>query len=296
MSILDPAGPIGAAQKTILINSLLIMLMIVVPTILATLVFAWWFRAGNTRARYRPDWSYSGRVELVTWSIPVLVILFLGGIAWIGSHDLEPSRPLESAEKPIEIQVVSLDWKWLFVYPAEGVASLNELVVPVGRPLAFRLTSASVMNAFFVPQLGSMIYTMNGMTSRLHLQADREGVFEGLSAHFSGDGFPGMRFQVRAVPGDAFARWTGEVARSADALDRAAYEELARQSQNVPPKTYRAVEMGLFDAIVHQRIAPSAGPRGGPSPGTAALPVGEICTPASPAGSRAASLRAATGG
>src|SRR4051812_2326242 len=159
------------------------MLAIVIPTILATLAFAWWFRESNSRARYLPDWAYSGRIELVVWAIPTLVILFLGGVTWIGSYDLDPARPLSSHVKPLEVQVVSLDWKWLFIYPEQGVAAVNELVVPAGRPVHFSLTSASVMNAFFVPQLGSMIYAMNGMTTQLHLQADRPGDFYGRSSH-----------------------------------------------------------------------------------------------------------------
>ncbi|TKB40438.1 MAG: ubiquinol oxidase subunit II, partial [Mesorhizobium sp.] len=182
--VLDPQGPVGAAQRTILLNSVAIMLAIVVPTIVATLGFAWWFRETNTRARYLPEWAYSGRIELVVWSIPILVILFLSGIIWIGSHDLDPMKPLDSQQKPLEVQVVSLDWKWLFIYPEQNVASINQLVVPAGRPVHFSLTSASVMNAFFVPQLGGMIYTMNGMTTQLHLQADQPGEFYGRSAHF----------------------------------------------------------------------------------------------------------------
>ena len=293
--VLDPAGPIGAAQKTILLNSLFIMLAIVVPTIVATLGFAWWFRASNRRAEYRGDWAYSGQLELVTWSIPILVIVFLGGIAWIGSHDLDPAKPLDSAEKPLEIQVVSLDWKWLFVLPDEGIASVNEIVVPTGRPLAFRLTSASVMNAFFVPQLGSLIYTMNGMTTRLNLQADRDGTFEGLSSHFSGDGFVGMRFHVKAVPAEAFSGWIAGAKAAGEALDRVAYEALARQSHNVEPRTYRSVEPGLFDAIVRHEIAPSAGPE--PLHQAGALPrSADICTPASPSGTRAAAMPSRRGG
>ena len=191
----------------ILIDSLAIMLAIVVPTIVATLAFAWWFRASNTRARYLPDWDYSGRIELIVWSIPLLVIMLLGGVAWIGSHDLDPAKPLASNTPPLEVQVVSLDWKWLFIYPDQGVASVNQLVVPVGVPLHFSLTSASVMNAFFIPQLGSMIYTMNGMTTQLNLQADAPGTFRGLSSHFSGDGFSDMHFEVLAVPAERFNAW-----------------------------------------------------------------------------------------
>src|SRR5271156_380592 len=169
---LSPAGPIGAADRTILLDALAIMLAIVVPTILAILAFAWWFRDSNPRARRQPTWSYSGRIELIVWSIPALVVFFLGGIAWIGSHLLDPARPLSSGAKPLEIQVVSLDWKWLFIYPEQGVASVNELVAPAGVPLHFELTSASVFNVFFVPRLGSEIYSMYGMVTQLNLQAD----------------------------------------------------------------------------------------------------------------------------
>jgi cytochrome o ubiquinol oxidase subunit 2 len=163
LDVLDPRGVIGIAEKTILIDSVAIMLAIVVPTIAATFAFAWWFRASNTRATYMPGFTYSGRIELIVWSIPLLTIILLGGVAWIGSHDLDPAKPLESSTPPLEVQVVSLDWKWLFIYPDQDVASVNQLVVPAGAPIHFALTSASVMNAFFVPQLGSMIYTMNGM-------------------------------------------------------------------------------------------------------------------------------------
>src|SRR6202161_1452373 len=182
--VLDPKGPIGIAEKTILIDSLAIILAIVLPTIAATFAFAWWFRASNTRATYLPDFTYSGRIELIVWSIPVLVIMLLGGVAWIGSHDLDPAKPLASDAPALEIQGVSLDWKWLFIYPNQHIASVNQLVIPAGVPIHFSLTSASVMNAFFIPQLGSMIYTMNGMTTQLNLRADSAGVFHGLSSHF----------------------------------------------------------------------------------------------------------------
>ena len=150
-AVLDPKGPIGLAERTILIDSMIIMLAIVVPTIIGTLLFAWWFRASNTRARYRPDFAYSGQIELVVWSIPLLVIVLLGGVAWIGAHDLDPAQPIASKTPPLEVQVVSLDWKWLFIYPAQHVAAVNQLVVPAGVPLHFSITSGSVMNAFFIP-------------------------------------------------------------------------------------------------------------------------------------------------
>jgi len=180
--IMRPEGQVSAAEKSILIDAVLIMMVVVVPTILATLVFAWWFRASNTRARYRPNWAYSGRIELITWSVPALIVLFLGGLTWIGAHELDPAVPLKSSRSPLTIDVVSLDWKWLFIYPDQSVASVNQLVIPAGTPVHFNLTSASVMNSFFVPQLGSMIYTMNGMSDQLWLEADRPGVYQGRSA------------------------------------------------------------------------------------------------------------------
>src|SRR4029077_1405876 len=192
--VLDPKGPIALAERQILFNALGIMLAIVIPVILAILGFAFWFRASNERARYRPDFTYSGRLELLVWSIPAMTVLLVGGVAWIGAHDLDPGRPISSTVKPVNVQVVSLDWKWLFIYPEQGIASVNKLVVPVGTPISFELTSSSVMNSFFVPQLGSQIYAMSGMATRLHLQADHLGTYAGLSAMFSGDGFPDMRF------------------------------------------------------------------------------------------------------
>ncbi|MGB8610014.1 MAG: cytochrome ubiquinol oxidase subunit II, partial [Pseudolabrys sp.] len=158
-----------------MIDSLAIMLAIVVPTILATLAVAWWFRSSNSRARHRPDFIYSGQIELVTWSIPLMTIMLLGGVAWRGSHELDPARPLPSDEAPLKVQAVSLDWKWLFIYPDHNIATVNRLVIPVGTPVHFTLTSASVMNAFFVPKLGSMIYTMNRMATQLYLNADQPG-------------------------------------------------------------------------------------------------------------------------
>jgi cytochrome o ubiquinol oxidase subunit II len=258
--IFDPQGPIGAAERQILTNSLAIMLAIVIPTILAALGFAWWFRAGNARARYLPDWTYSGRVELVVWSIPILVILFLGGVIWVGSQELDPFKPLDSKAKPVEVQVIALDWKWLFIYPEQGVASVNRLVMPAGVPVHFTLTSASVMNGFFVPRLGSMIMAMNGMATQVSLKADRPGTYYGQSSQFSGDGFSGMHFEVRSVPARDFAQWMAAAKGGGPALDSAAYAALAKQSADVKPYTYRVVDPRLFDAVVTQRIGPAPGP------------------------------------
>ena len=252
--VLDPVGPVAAGEKTILINSLAIMLAIVVPTILLTLGFAWWFRAGNTRATYRPDFTYSGQLELLVWSIPLLIVVFLAGIAWIGSHDLDPPKPLPG--KSMEVDVVSLDWKWLFVYPGQGVGSVNRLVIPVGTPVTFRVTSATVMNSFFVPRLGSQIYAMAGMENRVNLQADRPGTYRGISAHYSGEGFANMQFTVDAVPPAQFAAWVAGARAKGPVLDGPAYLKLGKVEGNVPPFTYRAVPANFFKAAVAHAVAP----------------------------------------
>jgi len=268
---LQPAGPISDAERKILLDSVVIMLAIVIPTIIATLGVAWWYRSSNARARRQPDFVYSGRVEIVVWSIPTLVIIFLGGIAWISSHDLDPAQPLPSKTAPLDVQVVSLDWKWLFIYPKLGIASVNELVVPAGVPLHLALTSASVWNVFWVPQLGSMIYCMSGMADNLYLEADHPGVYRGESAMISGDGFADMHFDTDAVPPDQFDAWVTSTRTAGPALDDAAYRELLQQSVPPHPYTYRSVRPGLFADIVMLRLPPGYGP-GGAAPN--ARPVG----------------------
>ena len=255
--VLDPHGPVAAAERTILLNATVIMLAVVVPVILLTLAFAWWFRAGNKWARRDPDWAYSGPVEVTVWSIPTLVVLFLGGIAWIGSHELDPARPVASTAQPMNVQVVSLDWKWLFIYPDLGVASVNRLVVPAGTPLKLQLTSASVMNSFFVPQLGSQIYTMAGMTTTLHLQADRAGSYAGLSAQFSGDGFSDMRFDTVAMPPAQFAQWLASARASSATLDAAGYAALAKPGVAASTPAFGHVAPDLFRTILSASTQPT---------------------------------------
>ena len=262
MNLLDPQGPIAAANKTILIDSIAIMLAIVVPTIVATLAVAYWFRQSNSRARYLPEFAYSGRIELVVWSIPTLTIILLGGVAWIGSHQLDPAVPVAGTGSPVRIQVVSLDWKWLFIYPDQRVATVNSITVPVGAPLQFELTSASVWNVFFVPQLGSMIYTMNGMVTRLNLRADNEGTYQGLSAHFSGDGFPAMMFDVHVISPLAFPDWVANTAKSGGVLNADSYKNLLlQQTIETGKPTYRLEDPRLFEEIATQHIPPQPGPK-----------------------------------
>jgi cytochrome o ubiquinol oxidase subunit II len=248
--VLDPKGPIADAERQILFNSLGIMLAIVIPTILATLGVAYWFRSSNTRARYLPDFAYSGRLEVLVWSIPAMTVLLVGGVAWVGSHDLDPRKPIASTAKPVKVQVVSLDWKWLFIYPDQGIASVNQLTIPVGTPISFELTSSGVMNSFFVPQLGSQIYTMAGMVTRVQLQADNPGTYRGLSAQFSGEGFADMRFTVEAVPTERFTQWVDATRGAGPVLDAQSYAQLAKPSEAVMPFTYGAVAPNLFDGTV----------------------------------------------
>jgi len=248
--VLDPQGPVAAAERQIMFNSLGIMLAIVIPTILATLGVAYWFRASNKHARYLPDFNYSGRLELLVWSIPIMTVILVGGVAWVGSHDLDPPKAIASEVKPIRVQVVSLDWKWLFIYPDQGIAAVNRLTVPVGTPISFELTSSGVMNSFFVPQLGGQIYTMAGMQTRLNLQADHTGVYRGISANYSGAGFSDMHFDVDVIPDEKFAQWLSASRSSGPMLDSQSYSELAKPSQAVAPITYRAVTPGLFNTIL----------------------------------------------
>jgi cytochrome o ubiquinol oxidase subunit 2 len=263
MNILDPQGPIGAADTAILIDSVAIMLAIVLPTIVAIFAFAFWFRASNTKARYLPNWEYSGRIELVVWSVPALTIILLGGVAWIGAHQLDPAKAVEGSAKPLTIQAVSLDWKWLFIYPDQRVATINTLTVPAGVPLRFELTSSSVMNVFFIPQFGSMIYTMNGMATQLNLRADRPGTFQGLSAHFSGDGFSDMHFDVHVVPSEQFSKWAQDASRAEKSLDELSYGEIAKPSMKSQPAVYRLADPHLFNSIVTQKLPPSPGAQAG---------------------------------
>ena len=258
--VLDPRGPVGAAERLILLNAIGIMLVVVVPVISLTLAFAWWYRASNRRAVARPDFTYSGKIELVVWSIPAMVVILLGVVGWIGAHQLDPRVPLAGGVAPLRVGVVSFDWKWLFIYPDGKVAMVNRLVVPAGVPVAFELTSATVMTAFFVPQLGSQIYTMPGMVTHLNLQADRPGDYPGLASHFSGDAFSDMHFLVHAVPPAEFAAWLARVGRDAPPLDAGVYAGLRHPGTVATPQSFRVTDAALFDRIVQDStMSPPAG-------------------------------------
>lgn len=244
--ILHPKGPVGAQEKQLLLEALIPMLMVITPIILLTLWFAWWFRASNARAKYRPRWEYSGYIEFSIWMIPLLVVLFLGSLAWVGAHQLDPYRPLASSRKPLTVEVVAMDWRWLFIYPEQGVASFNELAVPIGTPISLRLTSATVMDSFFVPELGGQIYAMPGMETKLSLLADRAGSYRGISAQFSGDGFSDMHFQMLATDDKAFDAWIDHAKATGTRLDDSSYNLLAATRGTGGTIYYSSITPDLF--------------------------------------------------
>ncbi|GGA02472.1 ubiquinol oxidase subunit 2 [Dyella caseinilytica] len=244
---MDPKGPVGAQEKQLLLEALILMLMVITPIILLTLWFAWWFRASNARAKYRPRWEYSGYIEFSIWMIPLLVILFLGSLAWVGAHQLDPYKPLTSSRKPLTVEVVALDWRWLFIYPDQGIASINELAIPTGTPISLQLTSATVMNSFFVPSLGGQIYAMPGMQTTLSLLADQSGSYRGLSAQFSGNGFSDMHFQVLATDDKSFNAWVDHVRQAGTPLDDATYNQLADEHGTGGITYYSSMTPDLFN-------------------------------------------------
>jgi len=269
--VLDPKGPIGVQERSIIITATVLMLIVVVPVIALILIFAWRYRASNGKAEYRPNWSHSNRIEAVVWLIPCIIIAALAVITWRTSHLLDPYRPLDSKVKPIRIDAVALDWKWLFIYPDQKVATVNEVAFPANVPVEFHITSATVMNAFFIPQLGSQIYAMAGMQTQLHLLASEPGTYQGLSSNYSGDGFSGMTFKAIAVPSQqGFDAWLAKVKTSQQTLGEAAYERLAAPSENDPVAYYSQVQPDLFADIVRRKAVPPAVLGGGPSGGSPA--------------------------
>ena len=263
--VLSPTGDIAARQRDLLVISTLLMLVIIIPVMALTIFFAWKYRASNKVANYDPEWSHSTQLELVIWSAPLLIIICLGALTWMGTHLLDPYRPLdriaegqpvEESVEPLDVQVVALDWKWLFIYPEQGVASVNELIAPVDRPIRFSISSSSVMNAFYVPTLAGMIYAMPGMRTELHAVANAPVESRGFSANFSGAGFSGMYFAFRAVPTGDFDAWVESARGATDQLTRASYLELERPSENVPVRHFSSVEANMFDYIVNMCVDP----------------------------------------
>lgn len=248
--LLDPKGQIGVEERSLIITAILLMLIVVVPVIIMTIVFAWRYRASNTKATYTPDWAHSNKIEVVVWTVPVIIILVLGTITWKTTHSLDPRQPIESEQPHLTVQVVSLDWKWLFIYPEQGIATVNELAFPANVPVRFEVTSGSVMNSFFIPQLGSQIYAMAGMKNTLHLIANEEGVYRGLSANYSGHGFSGMKFNANVTSQEKFDEWVQQVKQASTTLDADKYTALEKASFNNPIERFSSVTPDMYDGIV----------------------------------------------
>ena len=263
--VMNPAGDVAMQQAHLVTVSTLLMLLIIVPVMGLTVWFAWAYRAASTTAVYQPEWDHSTKLELVIWSAPLAIIIALGSITWLATHLLDPYRPLTRLDaqhafaadaRPINVEVVALDWKWLFIYPEQHIASVNELVLPEGRQVRFRITSSTVMNSFYVPALAGQIYAMPGMETRLHAVFNRTGSFSGLSANFSGPGFSHMHFAARSVTASGFDAWVAGARQSGASLDRATYLALDRPSEHVPVVHYAQVAPDLFDAVVNMCVRP----------------------------------------
>jgi cytochrome o ubiquinol oxidase subunit II len=255
MELLNPKGDIGDQEKVLILLALGLMLLVVIPVIVLTLAFTWRYRASNTRATYAPKWAHSTSIEVVVWSIPCVIVAFLAVLIWRTTHSLDPYRPLESDVAPVRVEVVALNWKWLFIYPDYGVATVNRLAIPVNTPIDFKLTSESMMNSFFIPQLGSQIYAMAGMQTQLHLIADSPGTYAGRSSAFSGPGFSDMHFDTVATSREAFDAWIREARNSPAVLDKSTYRRLEQPSTKTPVTIYASVAPGLFDSIVNRYMA-----------------------------------------
>jgi len=263
MVVLRPSGYVAVQQGQLVIISTLLMLVIIVPVIVLTLVFAWRYRESNTAAPYTPDWDHSIQLELVIWAVPLLIIIALGALTWIGTHTLDPYRPLtriDSARplsieaEPLNIEVVAMDWKWLFIYPDHGIAVVNEVAIPVDIPVRFKITASSVMNSFYVPAMAGQIYATPSMATQLNAVINRPGVFEGFSANYSGAGFNNMRFKLLGMSAGEFDNWLQKARASKDELTRQAYAELEKPSERVPVRRYGAVTSDLFDLVVNRCV------------------------------------------
>lgn len=266
MVVLNPSGDIAMQQRDLIVISTILMLLIVVPVMAMTVFFAWRYRQSNREATYDPEWHHSTQLELVIWTAPLLIIIALGAITWIGTHLLDPYRPIARIDaqralpedvKPLRVQVVALDWKWLFLYPDYGVASVNEMAAPVDVPIEFSITSSTVMNSFFVPALAGQIYAMAGMQTTLHAIINAPGDYEGFSANYSGHGFSHMRFRFHGMSGDDFDAWIDTVKSSSANLSREEYLRLEQPSEREPVRHYGVAAADLYDAILNLCVEPN---------------------------------------
>ncbi|WP_460928183.1 ubiquinol oxidase subunit II [Shinella zoogloeoides] len=263
MVVMSPSGDIATQQRDLIVISTVLMLLIIVPVIFLTLFFAWRYRQSNTAAKYDPEWHHSTGLEVIIWSAPLAIIIALGAITWVSTHKLDPYRPLDRIDaarpvseetKPITVEVVALDWKWLFFYPDYGIATVNEMAAPVDVPINFKLTASSVMNSFYVPALAGMIYTMPGMETKLHAVINKAGEYDGFSSNYSGDGFSHMRFKFHGVDQAGFDAWVAQVKQNGTALNRDAYLKLEKPSSKEPVRYYASVDDGLYEAVLNMCV------------------------------------------
>lgn len=256
MVLFEPKGAIAAEQIRLIIIATILMLLIVVPVIIMTIVIAWRYRASNTKATYEPDWAHSVRLEILWWVIPCIIVAILAVITWVTSHKLDPYRPLDSDVKPVTIQAIALDWKWVFIYPEQGIATINYIEIPENTPISFEITSQGPMNALWIPQLGGQIYAMAGMRTRLHLIADTQGIYDGLSGNYSGQGFAEMTFKVKVEAAADFSQWVQSVKKAPDALTAEVFNALLAPSSALPVQYFSAVQPDLFNDEVMKFMMP----------------------------------------
>ena len=263
--VMNPSGDIAQQQSRLIVISTMLMLLIIVPVIICIVVFAWRYRRSNTEAIYEPEWSHSTQLELMIWGAPLLIIIVLGLLTWVTTHTLDPYRPLDRIDanrpipanvQPLIVEVVALDWKWLFIYPEQGIASVNELVTPVDRPVRFKITASTVMNSFFIPAMAGHIYAMPGMETQLNGIINKLGQFDGFSANYSGAGFSDMRFKLHGVSNAGFDSWVQTIKANGGTLDRNRYTQLAQPTVREPISKYGTVAPDLYQAILNRCVAP----------------------------------------
>jgi cytochrome o ubiquinol oxidase subunit 2 len=250
--VLDPKGIIASKERDLIVFATLLSLIVVIPVFTMTFIIAWKYREGNKKAKYQPEWDHSKLFESIWWGVPMLLIIVLSVVTWKSSHDLDPFKPIESAETPIRIQVVALQWKWLFIYPEEGIATVNYVQFPEDTPVNFEVTSDAPMNSFWIPSLGGQIYAMSGMVTKLHLMAEEPGEYRGSSANISGRGFSGMKFVAEAVKRQSYDDWVKETKTSQKTLGVNEYSKLSKPSENNSAETFVLTDENLFDYITHK--------------------------------------------